>query len=61
MTDKACAKCEYWRRNGIDGICFAGTPTPTILEEGKNYTVVWPRTNPDHFCAGFSPVDDADL
>ena len=58
MTNKACVKCEYWKRDGSNGICFGGTPQPAICEEGKEYMVVWPRTNPDEYCPEFTDTGD---
>jgi hypothetical protein len=54
MTNKACAKCEYWKRDGVDGICFGGTPKPQIVEKDKQFVVMWPRTQADEFCSTFS-------
>lgn len=58
MTDKACAKCEYWRREGVDGICFGATPTPKVAEQGKEYILVWPRTQADEYCPLCTNTED---
>lgn len=54
MTNKSCGKCEYWQRDGVDGICFGGTPQPQIVEKDKQFVVMWPRTQANEFCSTFS-------
>ena len=54
---KKCASCGYWKRDGIDGICFVNPPSPTVMtmvlsEQSGEYatppmTLVRPKTNPD--------------
>ncbi|MHA2120651.1 MAG: hypothetical protein ACW990_05525 [Promethearchaeota archaeon] len=58
MTNKACAKCEYWRRDGVDGICFYGPPKPKIVENNKEFIVMWPKTKPDEFCSKCNMSED---
>lgn len=55
---KACVNCEYWRRNGTDGICFGGTPNPKIVVNNKEYVLMWPRTQVDERCPTFSSVEE---
>jgi len=57
---KCCSACKYWKRDGVDGICFGGTPQPTIvkIEPGTKYTMIRPRTNPDDFCPTFSQAKE---
>ena len=48
---KTCSTCIYWERDITDGICYGGeAPCPQILEGGKSYQLVWPRTNPENAC-----------
>lgn len=51
---KECARCEYWKRDGIDGICFHGCPQPRIVKKDSQGVLMWPRTKPEEFCSGFS-------
>ena len=49
--EKCCATCEYWKRDGANGTCHGGdAPGPQIMEQGKTYQVVWPRTDADNLC-----------
>lgn len=51
MERPKCATCIYWERDLTDGICFgAEAPKAEIVENGKSYQLVWPRTNPDNGC-----------
>ena len=57
-----CATCRYWERDGVDGICYGGdAPQAKIAEtkfenhSPKEYTLIWPRTNPDNGCRSYSP------
>ena len=45
-----CANCFYWQRDGSDGLCMGSAPQSRIMEAGKEYTLVWPRTEPDKRC-----------
>lgn len=45
-----CSNCKWWKRDGVDGICFGGTPQPVIVPEGSKYILMWPRTNPQEKC-----------
>ena len=51
---RKCSRCEFWRRDGADGICFFGSPSPAIVEQGKTYVAMWPRSKPEDFCKEFS-------
>jgi len=55
MKERECVTCEFWQRDGVDGICRPSSPRPEIMEEGKTYTLVWPRTAPDEWCGDYSP------
>ena len=59
---ETCAICRYWKRDGIDGICFGGVPRPQIVEKEKEYVNMWPRTNADQqACWGFKQAEDERL
>ena len=52
-----CATCIYWERDGVDGICYGGEAPQAKLAQAKHennrameYTLIWPRTNPDNGC-----------
>lgn len=54
-----CSTCQHWKRDGIDGICFGGTPQPIIVPKGKPYVTMWPRTNPgDGPCGSHKTRED---
>ena len=59
MTKKrSCAGCDFWRRDGVDGVCFYGPPRPQIVLKDRECVVMWPRTQPDEFCSGYTRERD---
>ena len=57
---KCCANCDYWKRDGNDGICQGGK-APDIKWVRKNeraYDLMRPRTNPDDRCRDFEPIKE---
>lgn len=52
MLEGKCGNCGNWQRDGSDGICRKNSPRPTIMEQGKTYIIVWPRTNANEPCCG---------
>lgn len=54
---RSCARCVFWKRDGVDGICFYGPPRPRIVPKDRDYIVIWPRTQPDEFCSKCTTKD----
>jgi hypothetical protein len=55
MESKICKNCDNWERDGGDGICRGGMPRPVIIESGKSFNLVWPRTRGDERCGDWKP------
>ena len=61
MAETKCFNCEYWQRDGGDGICRCDHPKPAIVENGKSYVVVWPKTNANDWCSRFKSFAPSEL
>jgi len=48
---KECCSCVNWQRDGSDGICRAHSPRPETLASGERFTVYWPRSKAEDWCA----------
>lgn len=59
---ETCAICKYFKRDGVDGICFGGGPPgPKFVTAGteKDYTVLWPRVVADQpACPAFEQTSE---
>ena len=52
MGEERCKSCKFWYRDGADGLCKKNSPRPTVMEQGRVYTIVWPKLKPDESACG---------
>ena len=57
-NERVCSTCDFWQRDGADGICRKSNPKPVISEAGKLYTAIWPRTNALEWCGGHKKIPE---
>jgi len=58
--ERFCKNCDFWKRDGSDGVCKKNAPRPKLVQSLANaaYSIVEPRKNADDWCGEFIPLKD---